>query len=97
MGSFEKILYWLIEGTRGGKNRFKIIKELDESPMNANEISEELELDYKTVRHHLDTMEEHGVLTAAGDKYGKNYFLSDKMEENKDKLEDLSFDMGDEA
>jgi DNA-binding transcriptional ArsR family regulator len=89
MQNFEKMLWWLIGGTRGGTNRVRIIMKLDKTPMNANNLSEELELDYKTIKHHLDLMEEHNVVDIMGEGYGKNYFLTEQMEENMDKLEDI--------
>jgi DNA-binding transcriptional ArsR family regulator len=89
MQNFEKMLWWLIGGTRGGKNRVRIIMTLDKTPMNANNLSEELELDYKTIKHHLDLMEEHNVVDIMGEGYGKNYFLTEQMEQNMDKLEEI--------
>jgi len=89
MQNFEKMLWWLIGGTRGGKNRLRIIMSLEDQPMNANSLSEELDLDYKTIRHHIDLMIDHNVLTSMGDGYGKNYFLTDQMEDNMDKLEEV--------
>ena len=44
----DKALWWLLGGSRGGKNRIRIIRTLDEHPMNANQLSETLDLDYKT-------------------------------------------------
>ncbi len=90
MQNFEKVLWWLIGGTRGGKNRLRIIMMLNEKPSNTNQISEQLDLDYKTVQHHIELMEEHNVVTTAGEGYGKNYFLSDQMEQNLEKLDDIA-------
>lgn len=87
MQRFDKMLWWLIGGTRGGKNRLRIIMKLEEQPMNANNLSEELSLDYKTISHHLELMEEHNVVTTIGEGYGKNYVLTEQMEENLDQLE----------
>ncbi|MFB6116174.1 MAG: winged helix-turn-helix domain-containing protein [Candidatus Nanosalina sp.] len=88
------MLWWLIGGTRGGENRLRIIRTLEENPMNANKIAEELDLDYKTVQHHLDLMKEHNVITTMGEGYGKNYFLTDQMEENIDKLDKIQDEAG---
>ncbi len=85
-----KLLWWLIGGTRGGRNRYRIIKHIEEEPKNANQIAEDLELDYKTVRHHLDLLEEEKILETMGSKYGKNYFLTDLMEENTETLENIA-------
>jgi DNA-binding transcriptional ArsR family regulator len=85
-----KVLWWLVGGARGGKNRLRIIRALDEEPMNANQLAEDLDLDYKTVRHHLDLLTDNGVLTTMGDGYGKMYFLSDQMEANMDVLDEVA-------
>ncbi|MFC7045030.1 ArsR/SmtB family transcription factor [Halobacteriaceae archaeon GCM10025711] len=91
------MLWWLIGGSRGGSNRLRIIQTLQETPMNANQLATELDLDYKTVRHHLSMLEENRVLTTMGDGYGKTYFLSDEMEANLDVLDEVArkADLGD--
>jgi len=88
--NLRKALWWLIGGTRGGKNRFRIMMVLESEPMNANQLADRLDLDYKTIEHHLDLLEEHNIITTMGSGYGKNYFLSDQMEENKDLLEETA-------
>ncbi|MCK9152077.1 ArsR/SmtB family transcription factor [Methanobacterium alcaliphilum] len=75
-------LWWLIAGTKGGKNRARIIDELKKRPYNANQLAEKLNLDYKTIRHHIGVLEENDLVKSSGEKYGTLYFLSDKMEEN---------------
>lgn len=89
MQRFDKMLWWLIGGTRGGKNRLRIIMKLDEQPLNTNSLAETLDLDYKTVQHHIDLMEEHNVVTSVGDGYGDNLFLTEQMEENMDLLKEI--------
>lgn len=89
MVQMRKILWWLIAGTRGGKNRLRIIKAVKKEPMNANQIAKKLELDYKTVKHHLKLLRENGVLTTMGEGYGKTYFLTDKMEDSCDIVEEI--------
>lgn len=84
-----KVLWWLVGGSRGGKNRARIIRSLQEQPMNANQLSNELDLDYKTVRHHLRKLADNNVVTAMGDDYGKTYFLTEQMEENLDVLDEV--------
>ena len=76
------LLGWLIAGTRGGASRAQIIRTLNESPQNANQLANALKLDYRTIRHHLDVLQKNGVITSAGDRYGTTYFLSPVMEEN---------------
>jgi DNA-binding transcriptional ArsR family regulator len=78
----KKILWWLIAGTKGGVNRARIIHLLNQRPYNAHQLAEKLELDYKTVRHHIKVLEDNNIITASGEKYGTMYFLSSSMEEN---------------
>ncbi len=75
-----KLLWWLIAGTRGGENRARIINLLHDRPYNANQIAEELHLDYKTVRHHLKVLQENKLLTSSGGKYGAVFFLTSQLE-----------------
>jgi DNA-binding transcriptional ArsR family regulator len=85
-----KVLWWLIGGSRGGRNRVRIIRALDETPMNANQLADALDLDYKTIRHHLDKLQTNDVVTSMGDEYGKTYFLTEKMENNMDVLDEVT-------
>ena len=80
--SLKYLLGWLIAGTRGGATRAKIIKILEETPQNANQLANQLEMDYRTIRHHLKVLEKNRIITAAGEGYGTTYFLSPAMEEN---------------
>jgi DNA-binding transcriptional ArsR family regulator len=90
----KKILWWLIAGTKGGLNRARIINELNERPYNAHQLSEKLELDYKTVRHHIKILEENKIITSTGEKYGTMYFLSSQLEDNYKLFEDIWKKMG---
>jgi DNA-binding transcriptional ArsR family regulator len=86
----KRLLWWLIAGSRGGVHRGQILLALKERPFNANQLSEMLSLDYKTIRHHLKVLEENHVITAGGPaggggsgdrKYGAMYFLTVAMEQ----------------
>ena len=76
------LLGWLIAGTRGGVTRAKMIAILKETPQNANQLANLLEMDYRTIRHHIEVLEKNRIITSAGEGYGKTYFLSPVMEEN---------------
>ena len=76
------LLGWLIAGSRGGVTRAKIIETLRESPQNANQLANSIEMDYRTIRHHLKLLEKNRIIISSGDVYGKTYFLSTDMEEN---------------
>jgi len=80
---FKRVLWYLIGSTKGGANRAKILKLLNERPANPNQVSTTLKLDYKTVLHHLKILSENGlVITDDKDKYGATYFLTPLMENN---------------
>ena len=76
------LLGWLITGTRGGPTRARMIAALKESPQNANQLANLLEMDYRTMRHHLHVLEKNRLITTAGEGYGVTYFLSQPMEDN---------------
>ncbi|WP_424000190.1 ArsR/SmtB family transcription factor [Haloarcula salina] len=85
-----QLLWWLIGGSRGGENRLRIVRTLQERPQNTNQLAETLDLNYKTVQHHLEVLEENNVVTTTGDDYGKMYFLTDRMSNNFDILDDIA-------
>lgn len=85
-----QVLWWLIGGSRGGRSRLRIVLALEERPMNTNQLSNELDLDYKTTQHHLELLTENGVLTTMGEGYGKMYFLTENMKTNMDVLTEVA-------
>jgi DNA-binding transcriptional ArsR family regulator len=86
----EKALWYLIAGTRGGENRARIVRLLDERPRNANQLADELDVDYNTVSHHLDKLADHDVVEPGGDDYGTLYFLTDRFERNRETFEEIT-------
>jgi len=80
----KQLMWWLIAGMKGGINRAEIIRMLHDRPYNAHQLAEELNLDYKTVRHHIKVLEKNNLVKSGEEKYGKMYFLSSVMEENYD-------------
>lgn len=83
----DRVLWWLILGTKGGINRAKIIKKLNERPYNAHQLTEQLNLSYRTIRHHIKILEDAQMIKSSDQKYGKMYFLSEDMERNYDDFE----------
>jgi len=80
--TIQYMLWWLIAGTKGGDTRGRIILAIKEMPQNANQLSETLKMDYKTIRQHLKVLEKNKILMPAGSGYGITYLLSTEMEEN---------------
>ena len=83
MVAIKNVLYWLLANSLGGFNRGRILDVLFKKPQNANEISINLSLEYKTVRYHLKVLEENGLIISVGGGYGKTYFPSEELEQNK--------------
>ena len=67
----------------------RIITVLHNRPSNAHQLAETLNLDYKTIRHHLDILLKNGVIVSQGEGYGMVYFLSVEIEENFSEFEDI--------
>jgi len=86
----EKALWYLFAGSRGGTNRVRIVRELGERPRNANELADELAVDYNTITHHLDMLKEHNVVEPSDHDYGKLYFLTDQFERHEETFEQIA-------
>jgi len=82
MRAVKRLLYWILVGSAGGFNRGRILQELIKTPRNANELATILQLDYKTIRHHLEVLEKNRLITTIGNKYGTLYFPSELLDEN---------------
>jgi DNA-binding transcriptional ArsR family regulator len=74
----EAVLWYVLTGTRGGANRVRLLRTIEDRPRNANQLAEALDLDYKTVRHHLDVLQENDVIESSGDDYGAIYLPTDQ-------------------
>ena len=73
---FKRLLWYLICSTREGINRSRIIYFLNENPSNANQLSNQLKLDYKTIIHHLGVLKKKALVLAENeDSYGATYFI----------------------
>jgi len=86
----EKALWYLFAGSRGGTNRVRIVKELRDRPRNANELADELDVDYNTITHHLDMLTEHDVVEPSDHDYGKTYFLTDRFEQHSETFKQIA-------
>ena len=91
--NFKRILWYVFATTRGGPTRIRIVELLMDRPYNLHQISKKLNLDYKTVQHHIKILEENKIIVTEEKKYGSIYFpsaifmdLKDIFEEIKSKL-----------
>lgn len=75
-----KVLCHLIQGTRGGKTRALILKNLTGRSYNAHQLTKALNMDYKTIRHHLDVLIKNGIITKDDNGGNTLYFIPKTME-----------------
>jgi DNA-binding transcriptional ArsR family regulator len=85
----EAVLWYVLTGTRGGPNRVRILRALEERPRNTNQLAEDLDLHYKTVQHHLDVLTENDIVRASGDEYGAIYLPTSMVRNNWDVVESI--------
>jgi len=89
MDAFDRLLWWLFAGSVGAQSRTIILFALRAQPSNAQQLAEQLKLDYTTVRHHLSVLEKNRILITEGERYGKVYFVSEVMESHWANLEEI--------
>jgi DNA-binding transcriptional ArsR family regulator len=94
MTAIKRLLYWLIAGSEGGLNRARIMVALRDSPLNSNQLTERVGLNYKTVRHHLDVLERNELVVAVGRKYGRMFFISPLLEREWAEFEAILAEIG---
>ena len=88
------ILWSIVAGTRGGINRAKILNLIAATPMNANKIATVLNLDHKTVAHHVKILSKNELVVKAEKEYAAEYTLSRIMKENREILEEIMQKIG---
>ena len=85
----EGVLWYVLASSRGGPTRTRILRALEERPRNANQLAEALELDYTTIRHHLDVLMDNGVVERSGDEYGAVYYPTERVRHEWDVVETI--------
>ncbi|WP_135534605.1 MULTISPECIES: winged helix-turn-helix domain-containing protein [Halostella] len=85
----EGVLWYLLASSRGGPTRVRVLRRLDEQPSNANQLAEQLDMDYTTIRHHLDVLMENNVVDKAGDEYAAVYMPTDQVRANWETVEEI--------
>jgi len=59
-----------------------IVNSLIERPMNAYQLAVALSLNYRTVMHHLEVLEENRIVRGEGPRYGRVFFPTPLLTEN---------------
>jgi len=85
-----KMLFWvLFAGSRGAVNRIRIISILKNSPLNRNQLANELHLDYKTIKHHIKNLESNNLVSKIGLGYSETFFISEFLEANMNLFDEI--------
>lgn len=74
--NMEAVFKYVLTGTRGGPNRVRILRAIEAQPRDVDGLSESLDLDHTTVRHHLDVLTENGIVEKS-DNDDATYLLAD--------------------
>jgi len=91
---FKMILWFIIAGTKGGVNRAKILNLIKDTPMNANKIATVLNLDHKTITHHVRILSKNDLVVKAPKGYGAEYQLTKIMKDNLNVLDEIMRKIG---
>lgn len=86
---FKMIVWSIVAGTRGGINRAKILNLLAIMPLNANKIATTLNLDHKTVIHHVNILTKNELIIKEEKEYGASYKLTQIMKDNQNVLVEI--------
>lgn len=57
--------------------------------MNTNQLRIHLGLDYRTVKHHLEVLEDNELIYSMGHGYGSMFFLTPRIEDNIEDFEEI--------
>ena len=83
------VLWYVLASSRGGPTRVRLVRAIDERPRNANQLATELDMDYTTIRHHLDVLMENKVLRRSGEEYAAVYLFTDQVRAHWDTVEEI--------
>ncbi len=81
-----RLFYWLFFASKGGDTRLRIVQKLMNSPMNKNELSTELSLNYRTVEHHIRILMENNILDGDERKYDSIFYIKENMKMSIDEI-----------
>jgi DNA-binding transcriptional ArsR family regulator len=80
--SLKRLLWWTFISTRGGNMRLKIMKSILDNPKNANQLSSDTKVNYRTIEHHIKILLANNLLSVQGEGYGRVYFASHLLTKN---------------
>ena len=91
---FRRLLWFLFGGKRGGETRARIVQAIRFRPSNLNQISNDLDLQYKAVQHHIRVLTGCSLVVSSGPRYGTVYALSPWFEHHMQLFEEVCARVG---
>lgn len=85
----EDVLWYLLASSRGAGTRVELLRALDERPRNANQLAEHLDVDYTTVRHHLNVLMDNNIVRRSDNDYGAIYLFTDQVRSNRELVDEI--------
>ena len=82
----ERLVWYILGATRGGPMRMRIMEKLINRPQNMNSLARELDVNYRTVEHHINILIKSEMVVGEGEGYGKIYFPSAMVEKIYDEI-----------
>ena len=76
----ERLVWYVLGATRGGPMRMRILSNIMEKPQNKNSLARILNVNYRTIEHHVEILLENAFIIEEGEGYGRIYFPSAVIE-----------------
>ena len=75
--------YQALAQSRGSLTRILILQNIEQQPMNANQLADLLDIDYKTLKHHLRVLQAINFVSSSKNRYGSTYHLTEYFRSHK--------------
>lgn len=88
--AMKPVIHDVLGDRSGGTNRIRMLRALEERPRNAHQLARALDLDYKTINHHLSVLLDENFVRKSGEQYGAIYLPTDHARHHWDAIEALA-------
>jgi DNA-binding transcriptional ArsR family regulator len=79
---FRRLLWFLFGGSRGGENRARVVCALRSRPRNINQLAKLLDVDYRSVQHHIGVLLKNSLVVCSGQRYGTIFTIHPWLDHN---------------